>query len=151
MFARTALRTPVAAVPLPSSPMVSTRRAPSAVEAKAKAPLSTSVKKTAAAKKKPSSVSARSSAGDAVSTTKGLAVGGKFPSLGKLETDEGTFVDLDVSELKAEWGAWTSEETRWARSFDQLVNYYAFFSFTSNAAPLFLSHFRLSLSSFSLF
>lgn len=82
--------------------MVSTRRAPSEADAKAKAPLSTSVKKTAAAKKKPSSVAARSSAGDAVSTTKGLAVGGKFPSLGKLETDEGTFVDLDVSELKAE-------------------------------------------------
>ena len=106
MFARTALRTPsVAAAALPSSrssPMVSTRRAPSAASAaaaKAKAPLSTSVKKTAAKK---SSVAAKSSAGDAVSTTKGLAVGGKFPSLGKLETDEGTFVDLDVSKL--EWG-----------------------------------------------
>ena len=105
-FARTALRTPsVAAAALPSSrssPMVSTRRAPSAASAaaaKAKAPLSTSVKKTAAKK---SSVAAKSSAGDAVSTTKGLAVGGKFPSLGKLETDEGTFVDLDVSKL--EWG-----------------------------------------------
>ena len=77
--------------------MVSTRRAPSAA-AKAKAPLSASVKKTAAAAKKPS-VAAKSSAGDAVST-KGLAVGGKFPSLGKLETDEGTFVDLDVSEFR---------------------------------------------------
>jgi hypothetical protein len=104
MFARTALRTPsiAAAAALPSSrssPMVSTRRAPSAsAAAKAKAPLSTSVKKTTAKK----SVAAKSSAGGDVPTSskKGLVVGGKFPSLGKLETDEGTFVDLDVSKSR---------------------------------------------------
>ena len=45
-----------------------------------------------------------------MSTKKGLSVGGKFPSLGKLETDEGTFVDLDVSELMPDGGGlWRAE------------------------------------------
>jgi hypothetical protein len=81
-----AVRSPALSSVLPSA-MVSTRRAaPSA--SKAKGPLSTSLTKKAATAGGKKSVAAR-----------GLSVGGQFPSLGKLETDEGTFVDLDVRDL----------------------------------------------------
>ena len=93
----------ISALPARSIAMVSTRprraaAAASASSAAAAKTKSTSVKKaTTASAKKRSSVAAKSSSDAGVSTKKGLVVGGQFPSLGKLETDEGTFVDLDVS------------------------------------------------------
>lgn len=56
------------------------------------------VKKSAPATRPARKIAAKSTASEgSASATKGLVVGGKFPSLGKLETEkEGEFVDLDV-------------------------------------------------------